>query len=118
MIDSVKESMLDDLKEEGKQELHSQLINRHGITNEAFWKKWQEEHKATDDQMILVALNELYDFEDVTEETELLGKTYKEWEWNEQAYKTLQYDLEDFAEKKAEEACQQGIRHMEIEVEL
>lgn len=110
MITSVKESLLEDLKEEGKAKLKSQLVNRTGKTNEVFWKEWQAEHKATDEQMILVALNELYDFEDVTED----------WDWIKegQNYKSIEYDLDTFAEEKAEEACQKGIRHMEIEVEL
>lgn len=110
MIDSVKADLLEEFKEEGKRELKSQLINRHGITNEEFWKKWQAEHQATDEQMILVALNELYDFEDVTED----------WDWKSdgQNFKSLEYDLDSFAEEKAEEACQKGIRHMEVEVEV
>lgn len=110
MIDSVKADFLEELKEEGKQELKSQRINRFGTTNEEFWKKWQAEHQATDEQMILVALNELYDFEDVTED----------WDWKSdgQNFKSLEYDLDSFAEEKAEEACQKGIRHMEVEVEI
>lgn len=117
MIEEVKADWIEALKQEGRQEILSQRVNRNGQTNEQFWRAWQKEHKCTDDQLILVVLNELYDWEDTTEESELLGKKYKEWEWNEQAYKSLQYDMENFAEEKAEEACQQGIRHMEVEVE-
>lgn len=117
MLDSIKEDWIEAYKQEGRQKILSQRTNREGITNEVFWRKWQAEKKCTDDQLILVVLNELYDWEDVTEESELLGKKYTEWEWNEQAYQSLQYDMEDMAEKKAEEACYAGVHNMEIEVE-
>lgn len=108
LITSVKAEILEDLKEEGRAELQSQLRNRTGKTNEQFWKDWQKEHHATDEQMILVALNELYDFED----------TEEDWDWvsDGQNYKSLGYSLDTFAEEKATEACQRAIRYTEIEV--
>ncbi len=109
ILEEIKTDLIEDLKNEGRQELKSQLKNRTGMTNEEFWKKWQAEHKATDEQMILVALNELYDFEDVSEN----------WDWVSvgQNYKSLEYDLDSFAEKKAEEKCWAGLKYTEVEIE-
>lgn len=117
MLEAVKEDWIEALKQEGRQEILSQRTNREGITNETFWRAWQKEHNCTDDQLILVVLNELYDWEEINKEETIMGKVYPAWEWNEKAYKSLQYDMENLAEEKAEEACQAGVHNMEIEVE-
>ena len=107
MIESIKEDWIEALKQEGRQEILSQKTNREGITNEVFWRNWQKEHNTTDEQLVLIVLNELYDFEAIEDDTE----------YDEQFYKSLGYSLEDMAEKKAEEACWAGVHNMEIEVE-
>jgi len=107
MIESIKEDWIEALKQEGRQEILSQRTNREGVTNEVFWRNWQKEYNATDDQLVLIAINELYDFEAIEDDTE----------YNEQFYKSLGYSLEDMAEKGAEEACWAGVHNMEIEVE-
>lgn len=101
-----QQEMIEALKEDWIEALKSEAISE-CARNAEFWAKWKIEHKCTDKQLHLVALNELYDFEDINEETE----------WNEEFYKSLQYDMENFAEKKAEEACWAGVHNMEIEVE-
>jgi len=99
MIESIKEDWIGALKQEGRQEIF--------YTKDSRWLIWQKEHNATDGQLLLIAINELYDFEPIEEDTE----------YNEQFYNSLVYSLEDMAEKKAEEACWAGVRNMEIEVE-
>jgi len=107
MIESIKEDWIEALKLEGLQEINSQQKNRTGLTNNEFWLKWKTDHKATDDQLILIALNELYDWEEIEDDTE----------YNEAFWRSLKYSMEEFAEEKAEEACQAGVHNMEIEVE-
>jgi len=99
MIESIKNDWIEALKQEGLQEILNQKTNR--------WRNWQKEHTATDDQLVLIAINELYDFEPIDEDTE----------YNELFYKSLGYSLEDMAEKKAQEACWAGVHNMEIEVQ-
>lgn len=112
MIESIKEDWIEALKLEALEEINSQQINRHKITNNEFWLNFKAKNHLTDDQLCWVVLNELYDFDDYSEiETE--------WdaEISDQVYKSLYYSVENFAEEKAEEACQAGVHNMEIEVE-
>lgn len=113
MIDSMKEEWMEALKLEALQEINSKQINRHGITNNEFWLKFKADNHLTDEQLYWMVLNELYEFDDYSELTDTI------WDAaiSDQVYKSLYYSVESFAEEKAEEACQQGIRHMEIEVE-
>jgi len=87
------------LKEEGYRKVF--------YTKDCQWLIWQKEHKATDRQLVLIGINELYDFEPIDEDTE----------YNELFYRSIEYGLEDMAEKKAEEACWAGVHNMEIEVQ-